>query len=92
MGYIASYGFIANLGYVMWGINICFMLNPFKVLNYNSRWYFINLLKKFLMCLFIPMNFNIFFIGMVLGSCAQPMNDLAFTACMVVRGNQQTCL
>ena len=79
--YITGYEWISNLGYYMWIINIVYMLNPFKILNYHSRKYFLYLLCKNLLCLLRPMNLNILFVAIIIGSMAQPMNDLVFTLC-----------
>lgn len=91
LNYIVGYDHLAYLGYYMWGINIVFMLNPFKILNYHSRVYFMNILLKNLQLLWRPMNFNLFFLGMIMGSFAQPMNDFAFTACQFFYKDKSTC-
>lgn len=70
----------------MWIINIVFLLNPFKILNYQSRVYFLNLLKKMIFFEKSPNNFQIAFFSLIIASCAQPFNDFAFTACSVIYG------
>ena len=91
LGYIVGYDHIKYLGYYMWGANIAFMLNPFKVLNYHSRIYFMDVLFKNLKLLFRPINFNLFLLGMIMGSCAQPLNDFAFTACQLIYDDLPRC-
>lgn len=78
---ISNHAGIENMGYYMWIINIVFLLNPFKVLNYEGRRYFLKLIYKFIMTLFIPMNMNIFFVAIIIGSFVQPFSDFAFTVC-----------
>ena len=81
LNYITGYDGLSNLGYYMWIINVVFMLNPLKILNWQSRRYFIYMFAKNLICPLRPMNMNIFFLGLIIGSFAQPMNDLAYTLC-----------
>jgi len=90
-GYIVGYPWISNFGYYMWIINICYILNPFKILNYHSRKYFVYMLWKNLICPFRPMNLNIFFLGLIIGSMAQPMNDLIFTLCSLKYQSEIIC-
>lgn len=75
----------------MWIINCCFIFNPFKILNYNSRFYFLYLLKKIALSPFYPMNFRIFFMTMIIGSFAQPINDLTFTISSFVNSEKAVC-
>lgn len=77
--YFEGHSQIDNMAYFMWIINTAFFLNPFKVLNYNSRFYFLYLIKKVIVSPFNLMNMRIFFITMILGSFAQPLNDFIFT-------------
>ena len=79
--YIVGYEWILNFGYYMWIINLVYLFNPLKILNYHSRKYFIYMFYKNIICLFRPMNLNIFFLALIIGSMAQPMNDLIFTLC-----------
>ena len=90
-GYITGYPWISNFGYYMWIINIVYILNPFKILNYHSRIYFLYLLCKNLICPFKPINMNIFFLGIIIGSFAQPMNDLVFTICSLRYSDELIC-
>lgn len=69
------------MGFYMWIINIVFLLNPFRILNYEGRRYFIRLFIRVLLTFFFPMNANLFFMGIIIGSFVQPFSDLAFTAC-----------
>ncbi len=71
------------MGYYMWIINIVFLLNPFKVLNYEGRKYFLILIYKFFMTLFCPMNMNIFFVAIIVASFVQPFSDFAFSVCKI---------
>lgn len=77
--YIQGYEQLDSMAYFMWIINTAFFLNPLKVLNYNSRFYFLTLIKKILLSPFNLMNMLIFFVTMILGSFAQPLNDFIFT-------------
>lgn len=77
--YIEGYDQIDNFGYFMWIIDIVYVINPFKVLNYHSRFYFLSLIKKVGISPFNPMNMRILFVTFIIGSFAQPLNDLAFT-------------
>jgi hypothetical protein len=90
-GYITGYPWISNFGYYMWIINIAYILNPFQILNYHSRKYFVYMLWKNLICPFRPMNLNIFFLGLIIGSFAQPMNDLIFTICSLRYSDELVC-
>jgi len=71
------------MGYYMWIINIVFLLNPFKIMNYEGRRYFLKLFVKTILTLFRPMNMNIFFLAIIIGSFVQPFSDFAFTICQV---------
>lgn len=42
------------------------------------------MLYKVIMTLIRPMNMNIFFLAIMIGSFVQPFGDLAFTACQAV--------
>jgi hypothetical protein len=84
IGIIAEEHILKKLGYFMWGVNLVYLLNPFKVLNYEGRRYFLTLLWKFMMSLFRPMNMNIFFVAIIIGSFVQPFSDFAFTFCQAV--------
>ena len=75
----------------MWLINIAFMLNPLKVMNWKSRKYFLYMFAKNLVCLFTKMNMNIFFLGLIIGSFAQPMNDMVFTLCSLKYHDEKLC-
>ena len=92
LNYIVGFDHLNNLGYYMWGINIAFMLNPFKILNYHTRIYFMDVLLKNLQLLWRPMNLNLFLVGMIMGSCAQPLNDFAFTSCQLIYNHKETCI
>jgi hypothetical protein len=83
LGMINGHG-LDNLGMYMWIINIAFLFNPFRVLNYEGRRYFLILFGKVLLSLFRPMNMNIFFLAIIVGSFVQPFSDFAFTACQAV--------
>lgn len=89
--YINDYDHLVNLGYYMWIVNIIFMLNPFKILNSESRAYFLNLLKEMLISPFCPMNSRILFFTLMIGSFAQPFNDFAFTICSLRNESQANC-
>ena len=91
LNYIVGFDHLNNLGYYMWGINIAFMLNPFKILNYHTRIYFMDVLLKNLQLLWRPMNLNLFLVGMIMGSCAQPLNDFTFTSCQLIYNHKKTC-
>lgn len=41
VGVIKGYDLLHHLGYFMWLINLCFLLNPFKIMNYEGRRYFL---------------------------------------------------
>jgi hypothetical protein len=75
----------------MWVINLVFLLNPLKVLNYEGRRYFLVLFAKFLASLFRPMNMNIFFVAIIVGSFVQPFADFAFTVCQAAYREQRDC-
>ena len=91
LNYITGNEWLSNLGYYMWLINIAFMLNPFKVMNWQSRKYFLYMFAKNLVCLFTKMNMNIFFLGLIIGSFAQPMNDMTFTLCSLKYNDEKLC-
>jgi hypothetical protein len=40
-GIIQDNELMRHLGYFMWLINLCFLLNPCKIMNYEGRRYFI---------------------------------------------------
>lgn len=82
---------MSNLGYYMWLINLIYFINPLKILNYQSRRYFRNLLWKNFICLFYPMNMNIFLLAIVISSFTQPFNDLTFTICTLKTYDQLYC-
>ena len=92
LGYISGHPHLSHLGYYMHLINLCFLLNPTKTLNYHSRKWFLSLLAKFAITLFIPMNFNIFLVSLRLASMPQPLNDLVFTVCSLADNPRDTCL
>jgi hypothetical protein len=86
VGTIEGYGLIQHLGYFVWLINILFLLNPFKILNYDGRVYFLKLFGKVLISLFRPMNLNILLVALMMGSFVQPFSDFAFTVCQLCYG------
>jgi len=47
LGLINVYYF-TKLGYIQWILNIIFLFNPFKILNYEGRKFFICLFAKIL--------------------------------------------
>jgi hypothetical protein len=53
--------------------------------------YFLMLLGKNLICLFKPMNLNIFLMAIILSSWAQPLNDISFTICTLHTYDQTIC-
>ena len=91
LNYLVGYDHLRYLPYYMWGINIVFMLNPIKILNYHTRIYFMDILLKNLQLMWRPINFNLYFLGLVMGSFAQPINDFSFTACQLIHNDKKTC-
>jgi hypothetical protein len=91
LNYITNQPWLSNLGYYMWIINVVFMLNPLKVFNYHSRMWFIYMLWRFVKTVVAPMNMSIFFISIILASCAQPVNDMAFTLCSLRYNDETIC-
>lgn len=89
---IGGHSSIAKLGYAAWVINIIFLLCPLRILNYEGRRYFLILFGKFLASLIRPMNMNIFFVAIVVGSFVQPFSDFAFTLCQVVYREERECI
>lgn len=75
----------------MWVINLVYLINPIKVLNYHSRMYFLMLVAKNLISPLRPMNLNIFLMAMILASYVQPFNDLVFTICTLRTYDQAEC-
>jgi hypothetical protein len=79
------------LGYYMWLLNVIFILNPFRILNYQSRLYFLYMLKKVAISPFRPMNLKIFFTTTIISSFAQPLNDFSFTIFSLINNDKATC-
>lgn len=75
----------------MWGINFAFLFNPFKILNYEGRRYFIKLFAQVVVSIFRPMDMNIFFLAIIIGSMVQPFSDTSYTICSVIYGLQSNC-
>lgn len=92
VGIINGSPLIRHLGYFMWMINLLFLLNPLKIMNYEGRRYFVSLLAKVFVSIFRPMNLNIFLVAMIMGSFVQPFTDLAFTACSLAYNQTHDCL
>lgn len=90
LNYFQGHDHINYLGYYMWLINIAFLLNPFKMLNYQSRIYFIYMFKKVLISPFRPMDLRILFLTTIISSFAQPINDFAFTISTLVNNNDKS--
>ena len=84
LNYITGYPSLKRLGYYVWIINIAFLLNPFKIMNYNGRKYFLVLFWKFVISIFRPMTVNLVFLSVTIGSFVQPFSDFAFTVCQGV--------
>jgi hypothetical protein len=91
LGAITGHPAVAKLGYAAWAINLAFLLCPLRILNFKGRRYFLTLFAKFLVSLFRPMNMNIFFVAIVVGSFVQPFADFAFTLCQAVYAEQRDC-
>jgi hypothetical protein len=81
-----------NMGFYMWIINVTYLLNPFPFLNYEGRRYFLRLLGKFMLSLFRPMNMNIFFVAIIVGSFVQPFSDFSFTVCEAIYAERMDCV
>lgn len=91
LDYIEGYDGIANMGYYMWLINFAYLLNPFKILNHHSRFFFLTLFKKFVLSPFNPMTPSIVFFTIMIGSFAQPFNDFIFTVSSIFNSEKSTC-
>jgi ABC-type long-subunit fatty acid transport system fused permease/ATPase subunit len=78
---ITGHESIQNLGFYMCIINIVFLLNPFKILNYEGRRYYLTMLGKFMISFFRPMNMNIYAFATTIGSFVQPFSDFSYTVC-----------
>jgi len=83
---IQGYDHLINLGYYMWLINIVFMLNPFKVMNYDSRKYFLSIIWQILLSYVTHCSINVYINTIVMGSWVQPFSDLYFTTCVLIHG------
>jgi hypothetical protein len=82
---------IEHIGFLMWAINMSFLLNPFKVLNYEGRRYFLKLFYKCVISICKPMNDNIFFLSIIIGSFVQPFSDFAFFVCQIASFEKKDC-
>jgi len=71
----------------MWIINVVFMINPVKVLNYSSRKFFVSLIIQAFLSFVINCNFNRMTITKMFSSWTQPVGDLYFTLCVATQGN-----
>lgn len=89
--YFSGQDHLNYLGYYMWLINVVFLINPFKIFNYQSRVYFMYMFKKVLISPFQPMNLKIFFTTTILSSFAQPLNDFSFTISSLINYDKPTC-
>lgn len=92
LGVVSGHPFISKLGYAAWAINLAFLLCPLRILNFEGRRYFLKLFGKFLASLFRPMNMNIFFVAIIVGSFVQPFADFAFTICQAAYGEERDCI
>lgn len=75
---------LSKLGYYQWIFNIVFILNPFKVLNYQARRYFLIMVFKVLASPFFDFTFSAFFVSLVIGSWTQPFSDFSYTICKAI--------
>lgn len=81
---IDGYDQLLNLGYYMWLINIAFVLNPFRILNYEGRRYFLKTFLKVLTSFISQIGLNTNFFVLIMISYTQPFSDFIFTILSLV--------
>lgn len=79
------------LGYYQWIFNIVFLLNPFKIINYEGRRYYVTVFLKLMIAPFRSFNFRIYLLSLLFSSWTQPFSDFSYTICKAIYASESTC-